>query len=202
MLEVDAPLNYFKVSAGRGLVYVMANQKTTTHWTRTSKTQLFLQTGKKNSPYEDNLDKSARKPPPRSVWIDRLGTAGWEELEALSGTGEVYSWGVEAGKRNIKARKRMVQGNQLFLLLGSTLELGFRILRTWKDEDLSEAIWGTRDWPLVYALAGPVKYDIPKIEILEALEYSDGSIRGLTRPRETANVPQFRELLQGRGGLP
>jgi hypothetical protein len=51
-------------------------------------------------------------------------------------------------------------------------------------------------------LDNPVPYDIPKTDILAALDYGAGSIRGLMRAADEADVPKFRRLLKKRGGLP
>jgi hypothetical protein len=166
--------------------------------------QVFFQTGQIGSDYDRNLDKSIKKPVPPPIWIRRLGLQTWEGLRNESSDGLLFAWGAELGEQgdNLSAFKLMTPGDQLFQLLGPTLVVGTRIRGTWRSSKLSEEIWGMPDWELVYALDNPVPYDIPKTDILAALDYGAGSIRGLMRAADEANVPKFRRLLKKRGGLP
>ncbi len=133
-----------------------------------------------------NVPKSLSKPIPPN----RLAGFG------LSSQTEVYAWGARPGQNNTPAvLDRMKKGDVCLFYTRSPDGVGRGyhwagiVDSTRQSPELSESIWGTRDFELIYFLGNRWPVTLPKQDINKALAYNDDyAPQGLMR----ANVGEER----------
>src|SRR5436190_20699779 len=133
-----------------------------------------------------NVPKSLSNPIPRHVLADH----------GLLSQSDVYAWGARPGQNNTRAvLDRMKKGDVCLFYTRAAGGVGRGyawagiVDSTRQSPELSESIWGTRDFELVYFLSNRWPVTLPKQDINKALGYNDDyAPQGLMR----ANVADQR----------
>lgn len=140
-----------------------------------------------------NVPKSLSNPIPQHLLVDH----------GLLSQSDVYAWGARPGQNNTHAVLDVMKKGDVCLFYTRTAGGAGRgyhwagvVDSTRQSPELSESIWGTHEFELVYFLSNRWPVTLPRQEINEALGYNDDyAPRGLMRANVADRIDQILTLL-------
>lgn len=108
-------------------------------------------------------------------------------LERIFRNRSIAVWGSQDSSANRAKFERMVPGDEVLIIEGSTIKLLGKIAATCVNRDLSRELWrnlqagGSGSWDLIYFIANPQEIDLPFTKFCKLVGYSENyQLRGLT----------------------
>jgi hypothetical protein len=108
-------------------------------------------------------------------------------LTRIFGARPITVWGSQDSSVNRSKFERMVPGDEILIIEGSTIKLLGKIAATTVNSDLSRELWknirpsGGNRWDLIYFIANPQEIDLPFADFCQLVGYAANyQLRGLT----------------------
>ena len=108
-------------------------------------------------------------------------------LTRIFGAKPITVWGSQDSSANRSKFERMVPGDEILIIEGSTIKLLGKIAATTVNSDLSLELWknirpnGGSRWDLIYFIANPQEIDLPFTDFCKLVGYAGTyQLRGLT----------------------
>lgn len=121
-------------------------------------------------------------------------------LQNIFGMKPITVWGSRDSSANRRKFNRMLPGDDILIIEGSTIKLLGKIAAKTVNADLSRELWkniknekNLEGWDLIYFIANPIQIDLPFSAFRDLFNYSeDYTLRGFCRISD-AKLEQFYE---------